>query len=297
MDCNWKRIIVHVDMDAFFAQIEERDKPWLKGKPVIIGGPPNSRGVASTCSYEARKYGLRSGMSLTECYRKCPQGIFLRTHGGKYSSVSVEVMEALCGFSDRVHPASVDEAYLDMSGCRNMFSTLPEMGKAIKRSVWEKVHLTCSAGIAPNKYVAKMGSGENKPDGLTIMNVDEFRRRFAPRKVSTLVGIGQSTEKALKAMGIVSVGQLQRFSEKELQKRFGVNGPVLRQLANGDHDGEIVPLGSEADDKSMGHEHTFAEDTCDRDIIRATLLKLSSSAARRLRRGGYKGRRVTLKLR
>ena len=284
-------------MDAFFAQIEERDKPWLKGKPVIIGGPPNSRGVASTCNYEARKYGVHSGMSLTECYRKCPDGIFLRTHGGKYSSVSVEVMTALFEFTDKVHAASVDEAYMDMTDCRAVFHGLPEMGKAVKQAVWDKVKLTCSAGIAPNKYVAKMCSGENKPDGLTIMNVEEFRRRFAPRKLSALVGIGESTEKALNSMGIWNIGQLQQYPEKALKDRFGVNGPRLRDLANGEHTGEVTPMGLESEEKTMGHESTFRQDTDDVEYIKAVLLKLSEDAARRLRRGGFKGRRVTLKLR
>lgn len=294
---DWPAIIAHVDMDAFFAQIEERDYPWLKGKPVIIGGQPGQRGVASTCNYTARKYGVHSGMPLTECARLCPKGIFIRTQGRKYSFVSLQVLEALRKYSDKLEMTSIDEAYLDMTHHREMFTSLEEMGEAIKTDVWRKVRLTCSVGIAPNKYVAKMCTGLNKPDGLTVMDVELFRRTYAPRKVSSLTGVGESTEQALNSLGIRTVGQLQRFPEKILQARFGVNGPRLKKLANGEYDGSIMLFGEQREDKSMGHEKTFPKDITDQGLMISTLLKLSSKAARRLRTGKYLGRRVTVKLR
>ncbi len=296
--CNWNNIILHIDMDAFFAQVEERDHPWLKGKPVIIGGLPGHRGVASTCNYRARKYGVHSGMSLTECVRLCPKGVFLRTNGRKYSYVSLQVLEVLRSICDSVEMSSIDEAYLDMSRHRGLYSSLSEMGMAVKRGVWDKVGLTCSVGIGPNKYVAKMSTGENKPDGLTILDIEGYREVFAPRPVSKLIGVGDSTEKALNSLGIRTIGQLQKFPEKILEARFGVNGPRLKEMANGEYDGRVArPFEQQPEDKSVGHERTYRQDVSDSGTMAATLLELSSLAARRLRQGNYEGRRVTVKIR
>ena len=298
VNCDWKNIIVHLDMDAFFAQIEERDQPWLKGKPVIIGGLPGQRGVASTCNYEARKYGVHAGMSLWECQRLCPNGVFIRTLGGKYSFVSLQVLGVLRGFCDDVKMASIDEAYIDMSNHRRLFNNIEEMGEAIRLGVWKKVKLTCSVGVAPNKYVAKMCVGENKPDGLTVMSVDEYRARFAPRAVSALIGVGESTEKSLNRLGIKTVGQLQDFPEKILKALFGIYGPRLKEMANGEYRGTVSnPYEIDREDKSIGHERTFSQDVNDAQAISSTLLKLSTKVARRLRQGKYQGKRVTLKLR
>jgi len=298
MDCAWKQIIVHVDMDAFFAQIEERDHPQLKGKPVIVGGMPGHRGVASTCNYEARKYGVHAGMPLSECQRLCPKAIFVRTHGGKYAFVSLQVLSALQKFSDAVDMASIDEAYLDMSHHRMLFQSIEEIGLAIKKAVWDKVQLTCSAGIAPNRYVAKLCAGENKPNGLTIMTIPQYREAFAPRKVSALIGVGESTEKALNSLGIFTIGQLQNFPAKLLENRFGVYGPRLKEMANGEYEHSIaLPYAVQSEDKSAGHETTFEEDISDMGTLTATLLHLSSKVARRLREKQYLGKRVTVKIR
>ena len=298
LNCEWNNIIVHIDMDAFFAQIEERDQPWLKGKPVIIGGMPGQRGVASTCNYQARKYGVHAGMPLWECQRLCPNGVFIRTQGGKYSFVSIQVLGVLRKFCDEVKMASIDEAYMDMTNHRRLFNNLIEMGEAIRRGVWEKVKLTCSVGIAPNKYVAKMCVGENKPDGVTVMSLEEYRKKFAPRPVSALIGVGESTEKSLNRLGISTVGQLQNFPEKILKALFGIYGPRLKEMANGEYQGTVSnPYGRAREDKSMGHERTFSEDVNDGETIISTLLRLSGKAARRLRQGNYQGKRVTLKLR
>ncbi len=188
VNCEWEQIIAHIDMDAFFAQIEERDHPGLRGKPVIIGGLPGQRGVASTCNYEARKYGVHSGMPLAECVRLCPNAVFFRTHGGKYSFISLQILEALRRISDIVSMTSIDEAYLDMSSHRKRYDSLEGMALSIRAGVWEKVKLTCSVGIAPNKYVAKMATGENKPNGITVMDISGYRKVFAPKPASKLTG-------------------------------------------------------------------------------------------------------------
>lgn len=287
-----------MDMDAFFAQVEERDKPWLKGKPVIIGGLPGHRGVASTCNYPARKYGVRSGMPLTECARLCPNGVFLPTNGRKYSFVSLQALEVLRSICDLVEMSSIDEAYLDMSHHRRRYSSLSEMGMTVKRGIWDKVGLTCSVGIGPNMYAAKMSTGVNKPDGLTILDLEQYRLTFAPKPVSALIGVGESTERALNSLGIRTVGQLQKFPEKILRARFGVNGPGLKEMANGEFKGRVVrPFEKQAEDKSVGHERTFPRDVSDHRVFASTLLELSEKAARRLRQGNYDGRRITVKIR
>ena len=298
MDCEWPNIIAHIDMDAFFAQIEERDNPYLRGKPVVVGGEPGQRGVASTCNYEARKYGIHAGMPLSECVRRCPHAHFVRTHGGKYSYVSLRVLGELRTISDKVDMASIDEGYLDLNLHRRRYSSLCEIGETIRRKVWESVGLTCSVGIAPNRYVAKLCTGENKPDGLTIMDIPQYRATFAPRKVSDLIGVGESTEKALNSLGIKTIGQLQAFPDIILEKRFGVYGPRLKQMANGEYEHSIaLPYAVQEEDKSAGHETTFRQDVDCAHKLKATLLYLSGKVARRLREKNYLGRRVTLKLR
>jgi len=298
MECDWKQIIAHVDMDAFFAQIEERDHPQFRGKPVIVGGMPGQRGVASTCNYEARKYGVHAGMPLTECQRLCPQAIYVRTYGGKYAFVSLQVLSALQGITDEVEMASIDEAYLDLSHHRKRFSSLENIGEVIKKSVWDKVKLTCSIGIAPNRYIAKLCAGEHKPDGLTVMSVEQYQQAFAPKKVSALIGVGESTEKALNSLGIYTISQLQKFPAKILETHFGVNGPRLKEMANGEYEHSIArPYALQPEDKSAGHETTFEEDITERELLDATILHLSSKVARRLREKQYIGKRVTVKIR
>ena len=298
LKCDWKQIIAHVDMDAFFAQIEERDHPWLKGKPLIIGGAVGQRGVASTCNYEARKFGVHAGMPLNECQKLCPHAVFMRTRGEKYSYTSLQVLSVLQEFSQKVDMTSIDEGYLDMTSHRRLYPDLKAMAEAIKRGVWNRVNLTCSVGIAPNRYVAKMCVGENKPNGITVMSLEEYRQKFAPRPVSKLIGVGESTEKALAQLGIKTVGQLQRFPENILKARFGIYGPRLKEMANGEYEGTVsIPYAREQVDKSVGHERTFQHDVQDREIIITTLHKLSCKAARRLRQGNFQGKRVTLKLR
>lgn len=299
MDCHWENIILHIDMDAFFAQIEERDNPSLRGKPVIVGGIPGvHRGVASTCNYIARKYGVHAGMPLTECQRLCPQAEFVRTHGGKYAYVSMQVQTVLRNFSDDVDMASVDEGYLDLTHHRFLHPSLYDLGESLKRAVFEKVGVTCSVGISQNRYVAKLCTGEHKPNGLTIMDVEQYRKVFAPRKVGVLIGVGESTEKALNSLGISTIGQLQKFPADILKKRFGVYGPRLKEMANGEYEHSIaLPYRNQPEDKSAGHETTYEEDITDPGRIIATILHLSGKVARRLREKSYQGKRVTLKLR
>ena len=294
---NWSSVIAHIDMDAFFAQVEEKEYPWLKGKPVVVGGLPGQRGVASTCNYEARKYGVHSGMPLNECVRLCPNAVFIRTHGRKYSYISLRVQDALNKICDEVKMTSIDEGYLDMTRHTGLYRDYYDIGEKIRKAVFASVGLTCSVGVAPNKYVAKVCTGLNKPDGLTVMDVEEFRRVFAPKKVSVLTGVGESTEKSLNSLGIITIGQLQVFPDKILEDRFGVYGPRMKKLANGIYDGSVMLFGDQHVEKSVGHERTFSVDEGSVEEMLSTLLRLSTKAARRLREGKYLGRRITLKLR
>jgi DNA polymerase-4 len=208
------------------------------------------------------------------------------------------VLEVLREVCDKVEMMSIDEAYLDMSHQRLLFPSLREMGLTIKQAVFDKVKVTCSVGVAPNKYVAKMCTGENKPNGLTIMDIEDYRETFAPRKVSELVGVGRHLEEALNRLGIRTVAQLQTFPEKILQTRFGICGPHLKKMANGDYEGIIsANFREQPEDKSVGHSCTLSRDISDMESIRATLLELSCKVARRLRQGNFQGKRVTLTLR
>ena len=291
------QLTLHIDMDAFFAAIEQRDNPGIRNKPVIIGGPPGSRGVASTCSYEARKFGVHSAMPIPLAQKLCPHGIFLPVNGKKYAHVSKQIMKILQRFSPIVQPVSVDEAFITIAGLDRIYQSAFELGKKIKAKIVKETGLTCSIGIAPTKILAKLASGMNKPDGLTIIEPDKIEEMVYPLPVQKLWGIGDATAKILEKLPVITIGDLARFPEDKLKKMFGKNGPAMAQAAAGKLDSPVLSLNELPMEKSVGHEHTFWTDTDDLEQIRAQLLLLLQRVGRRMRKKKLRGRTITLKLR
>ncbi len=294
---DWDRVIMHVDMDAFFAALEERNVPGLKGKPVIVGGDPRYRSVVSTCSYEARKYGVHSGMSMAKAKKLCPQAIIISGSLNAYIYASSYLQTIFDNYSPIVEPFSVDEAFLDITGCHRIFGTVENLVMQMKREIKDRVGLTCSVGIAPTKLLAKMGSGENKPDGLTILDREDFKKLFYDRPVNHLWGVGESTKNSLNKIGIFTIGQLAAKKDKELEAYFGKNGSWLSVVARGMDTGIVHDEYTIPEDKSMSHETTLAHDLTDIEKIYSTVLWLSDRVARRMRRYGYVGRTITIKVR
>jgi DNA polymerase-4 len=294
---NWDRVIMHVDMDAFFAAFETRNCPHLRGKPVIVGGDPRFRSVVSTCSYEARKYGVRSGMPAMQAKKLCPEGIYVSGTLGGYVYTSAIMQKIFERFSPVVEQFSVDEAFLDITGCHRIYGTVENLVTQMKEEMKEKMSLTCSVGIAPNKYLAKMASGENKPDGLTVIDREDFKQLFYHRPVDALWGVGESTRKALAKIGVRTVGDLAEKKEKDLSACFGKNGEGLFVIAKGLDSTEVFSGENQPHDKSMSHETTLTVDLSEIEKIYSTLLWLSDKVARRLRKYNYWGRTVSVKVR
>jgi DNA polymerase-4 len=288
------RTIVHVDMDAFYASVEQRDRPELHGLPVIVGADPRGRGVVSAASYEARRFGVHSAMPISRAFRLCPEGVFLPVDMDKYARVSVEVMAILSGFTPLVEPLSIDEAFLDVTASGALWGDGAAIGRQIKSKIRSRVSLTASVGVAANKFVAKVASELEKPDGLVVVAPGEEGEFLSPLPVGRLWGVGKVAGAELQAMGILTIGQLAQTPAAHLKARFGAHGPDLLQLARGLDDRPVEP---DAAPKSMGAEETFERDTRDAELVRATLRGQSERVARELRAGGYAGRTVTLKLR
>ncbi|MCK4259009.1 MAG: DNA polymerase IV [Halanaerobiales bacterium] len=290
-DCH----IIHVDMDAFFAAVEQRDNPELIGKPVIVGGSdPNSRGVVSTCSYEARKYGIHSAMPLREAYRRCPEGVYLNGSLRKYNQVSKQIKEIFFRFTPLVEPLSLDEAFLNVQGCERLFGNSVEIGLKIKDLIEEELNLVASVGVAPNKFLAKLSSDLEKPDGFVVITKDKIEEVLWPLPVTRLWGVGQKTAEYLISKGIKTIGMLAKLDPEILRINLGKMGPGLYRLAHGIDDRKVEPhYGA----KSVGNEITFKEDTSDLEFLETTLLKLAEQVGRRLRKSKMKGRTVNIKLR
>jgi len=289
-----QRTILHVDMDAFFAAVEQRDNPNLRGKPVAVGGSAESRGVVAAASYEARRYGIRSAMPTAEAQQRCPQLILVAPDHTKYRRVSEQIMALLAEYTPLVEQVSVDEAFLDVSGSLRLHGGAAQIGQQIRQRISQDFQLTASVGIGPNKFVAKIASEQAKPDGLLEIEPDQVGEFLAPLPVAALWGVGQATADRLHRLGLTTIGQLQQCDVDELVAQFGEYGRRLVQLARGQDDS---PIQTDRERKSVSHEETFAEDTTDRRFLRGKLLELSERVGHRLRADQFKGRTVTLKLR
>jgi DNA polymerase-4 len=288
------RAIVHVDMDAFYASIEQRDRPELRGRPVVVGADPRGRGVVSAASYEARVYGIRSAMPIARAARLCPHAAFVPVNMDKYQRVSRHVMSILGSFSPLVEPLSVDEAFVDLTGTRSLFGPPVDAVRRIKERIQEETALTASAGLATNKFVAKVASDLEKPDGLVVVEPGREATFLAALPVDRIWGVGRVMSKALAALGITRVAQLQAVPPAVLARRFGAHGEALHQLAFGRDGRPVEPWTAP---KSMGAETTFGIDSTDGRRVRAALREQAERVARSLREDDLAATCVTLKLR
>ena len=291
------RYIVHVDMDAFFAAIEQRDNPHLKNKPVVVGADPKGgrgRGVVSTCSYEARKFGIHSAMPISIAYKKCPKAVFLPVRMKKYSEVSEQIYEIFYDFTPKIEVVSVDEAFLDITGSNHIFGGPVKTCKVLKEKIKGKTGLTASVGLAPTMMAAKIASDLQKPDGLVVVTKERLLDFLWPLDVGKIWGLGPKAKAVLNNMGIRTIGDLAKTNLEKLEDIFGSNGEYFWQLANGIDEREVE---TEEEVKSVGNEYTFEEDVADNEVIQAALIKLCEKVSTRLRADGIKGKTITLKIR
>jgi DNA polymerase IV len=285
-------MILHIDMDAFYASVEQLDNPALKGKCVIVGGQSN-RGVVSAASYEARKYGVRSAMPIFMAKQKCPDGVFVSPRMRRYKEVSKKIMKLLMEFSPFLEPVSIDEAYLDITGSERLLGSPDQVGMDIKEKIKKRVNLTCSVGIAPNKFLAKIASDMDKPDGLFIIMPDDAPEFIKLLPINKVPGIGQKTGICLENLGITTLGDVKNYRKKTLLNRLGKFGKRLVELSAGIDNSPVTPFTQR---KSVSTEHTLSNDTRDPAILKKYLLKHSEDVGRELRRHGIKAKTITLKL-
>lgn len=288
------RKILHVDMDAFYASIEIRDNPALTGKPVIVGGAPERRGVVSAASYAARKFDVHSAMPMARALQLCPQAVRLQPRIGYYAKVSQQIRDIFARYTPQFEPLSLDEAFLDVTACEKLFGDAEQIARAIKQAIREELQLVASVGVAPNKFIAKIASDINKPDGYVVVNTAQVQAFLDPLPVSRLWGAGKATVAVFERMGIRTIAQLRHQSLQLLSTHFGRHGKHLWQLAHGIDEREVI---SDSQAKSISHETTFAEDIRDVEVIEAWLLHLTEQVTWRLRRADLVGRTLQLKLR
>jgi DNA polymerase IV (DinB-like DNA polymerase) len=291
------RIILHVDMDSFFSSIEVRENPDLKDKAVVVGADPQKgrgRGVVSTCSYEARKFGIHSGMPISRAYHLNPEAVFLPVNFRLYVRVSREVMKILRSYSEKFQQRSIDEAYLDVTKRVKNIKAAEILAMKIKKEILEREGLTCSIGIGPNKLIAKIASDMEKPDGLTVVKPGEVRRFLSPLSVRNIPGIGPKTGANLKKSGVETVGELAKTDVQSLTSSFGRWGIVMRQLAQGIDGREVTGRG---EPKSVSRETTFPDDTNDSKVISKTLTSLANYVQRETSEDGFLFKTITLKVR
>jgi len=286
--------ILHADMDAFFASVEQRDDPSLRGRPVVVGGGGN-RGVVAAASYEARRFGVRSAMPMVRARRMCPELVIVPASFGTYGEVSKQVMEVFRSFTPLVEPLSLDEAFLDVTGAVRLFGPPVTIAEAVRRRVREVTDLPCSIGVGPTKSVAKLLSGKAKPDGVAHWPVDEVVARLAPLPVSDLWGAGPKTVERLTEYGFRTIGQLQQTDRRTLTRILGdAMGSQLHRLAHGEDSRRVMPHEGA---KSISAEETYEEDIDDADVLHRHILRLAEKVGRRLRRSELAGRTITLKVR
>jgi DNA polymerase IV len=291
------RSILHVDMDAFYASVEQDDNPEYKGRPVIVGADPKGgtgRGVVAACSYEARKFGVHSALPISRAWKLCPQGVYVRPRMQRYMEVSAQIMGVFRHYTNLVEPLSIDEAFLDVTGSVRLFGPPEHIALSIKKSIRELTRLTASIGVAPNKFLAKIASDIRKPDGFMIVEESEVATFLRDLPISRLWGVGPKTEQRLNELGFRTIGQVAGAERESLIRDLGSLGEHLYQLSHGHDERPVVPDG---EPKSVSSENTFEEDTDNRELLLRTILDLSDHVAERLRKDGYRARRVTLKLR
>ena len=290
------RIILHIDMDAFFISVEQRDNPALLGKPAAVCGSL-SRSVVTSATYEARPYGIRAGMSTQEAKRRCPPLILVEGNHSKYTKTAGRIFSLLKEYTPFVEVASIDEAYLDISQSLLLFRSPLLIARSIKDQIRNSEQLTCSIGVAPNKLLAKLGSSLRKPDGLVVVEEGEIEEILEDLPVSKLHGIGPKLTETLNSIGIFTCGQLGRSPVSILSKRFGTIGEGLHAMGLGLDDSPVVPFDEEEDAKSISHSVTLEEDTSDPNILKKVLLQLSERVSRRMRKEGFYGKRIVLTVR
>ncbi|MBN1460659.1 MAG: DNA polymerase IV [Armatimonadetes bacterium] len=291
---NSERIILHVDMDAFYAAVEQRDRPELRGQPVIVGGTPEGRGVVSAASYEAREFGIHSAMPTAQAVRLCPDGVFLPVDFRKYRVASAAIMGILARYSDTIEQISIDEAFLDVTDRTSDFPEAKRVATRIKRDIRSEVRLTASVGVAPNKFLAKLASDHDKPDGLVVIRPHEAENFLAPLPVQRLWGIGPKTASRLEDAGLRTIADITKAPLGDLRRLLGAWADVARELACGVDE---RPVETSREAKSVSAEQTFARDLQDIADMRRALAALSEEVARRLEKEGVLARTVTIKVR
>ena len=288
------RMILHVDMDAFYASVEERDRPELQGQPVIVGGTPQGRGVVAAANYVVRKFGVHSAMATAKALKLCPHAIVLRPRMEHYSQVSSQIREIFHRYTPLVEPLSLDEAFLDATESVQLFGSVETIGRAIKTDIRDELNLVASVGVAPNKFLAKLASDLDKPDGFTVIAPNTVQDVLDPLPVTRIWGVGKATKQVFDRLRIQAIGELRQRSLPELEKAFGKSGRHFWELARGIDDRVVV---ADREAKSISHETTFAADIDDEDVLRAWLLELTEQVAQRLRTNNIQGRTVNLKVR
>ncbi len=291
------RRVVHIDMDAFYAAVEQLDHPEYRGHPVIVGADPQEgrgRGVVSTASYEARIFGVHSAMPISQAYRLCPQAIYLPVRMARYHEISERILTIFGRYTDVIEPLSIDEAFLDVTGSTQLFGPVEDIARRIKHDIQGEEHLIASVGVAPNKFLAKLASDVSKPDGFLVLQASEVEGFLRDLPVSRLWGVGKKTTHQLELLGLRTIGQVAQWPMVHLIKRFGSLGSHIWQLAHGLDERPVMP---HRQPKSIGAETTFSTDMDDIEVLRRTLLELAEKVAHRLRVDGYLAVKVTLKYR
>lgn len=288
------RKIIHIDMDAYFAAIEQRDHPQWRGKPLVVGGAPNSRGVVATCSYEARRYGIHSAMPSSRAYRLCPQALFVKPRFEVYQQVSLQIREIFQHYTDLVEPLSLDEAYLDVTGSTLHRGSASLIAREIKQKIWQQTQLTASAGVSYNKFLAKLACERGKPDGLFVITPSEGAAHAAVLPIEKFHGIGRSTASRMRALGIEQGADLLRFGLSELEQHFGKLAHHYRSMAAGI---DPRPVNPSRIRQSIGAETTFADDLTDSAQMVIELERLLERVTQTLQQGGQQAQTLTVKVR
>jgi DNA polymerase IV len=289
-----QREILHVDMDAFYASVEEREDPSLVGKPVIVSGAPDGRGVVSAANYVARQFGVHSAMPAARAYRLCPNGVFLPPRHQLYAEVSKDIHSVFHEYTPLVEPLALDEAFLDVTGSMRLFGPSIDIARSIKRQILERTHLVASVGLAPNKFLAKLASDVRKPDALVWVKVGEQQAFLDPLPASRIWGVGKRTVEVLERIGVHTIADLRSQPTALLEELFGKQGDHISRLSRGEDDRPVI---AEHSARSISHEKTFAEDVGDRATMRAWLLELADQVASRARRLQLRGRTIQIKVR